>query len=147
MSTRATEGFFLGDVKVQPPVVLAPMAGYTGPVFRLLCRGMGAGLVYTEMLSSEALTREEDYRRAQLRLMRGEGPTVVQLFGADPGRLAESARMAEAIGAVAVDLNLGCPAPRVLRSGAGAALAARPDLARRCLAARAAPAPERRTLG
>lgn len=111
------------------------MAGYTSPPFRLLCCWMGAELVYTELISAEGLTREPNYRRSQLMLSSLEHPVAVQLFGADPRRLAESAAMAEAAGADIIDLNLGCPAPVVTHSGGGAALAAQPAIAVKCVRA------------
>lgn len=135
MTQPSPDAATIGTVTVRPPVGLAPMAGYTSLPMRLLARRAGAGLVYTEMLSAEALTRKPDYRATHLVFSPAEQPLAVQLFGADPGRLAEAAAMAAAAGAAIIDLNLGCPSPRIMRSGAGAALAAQPQRAAECLAA------------
>ncbi len=124
-------------MSVWPPVGLAPMAGYTGAPLRLLCRWLGAGLVYTELISAEAATRDREYAERQFRLESGEHPVAVQLAGSDPARLGDAAAMAEQAGADLVDLNLGCPASRVTRSLGGAALAAEPRLAESCLRAMA----------
>ena len=135
MSAGRLRQVSIGNVVVSPPIGLAPMAGYTSLPMRLLARRAGAGIVYTEMLSAEAMTRKPEYAAEHLVLSAHERPVVVQIFGGDPARLAEAAAMAEEAGASIIDLNLGCPAPKVMRSGAGAALAANPTKAARCLAA------------
>lgn len=117
----------IGSLAVDPPVVLAPMAGLTDTAFRLLVRGIGGcGLVVTEFVSAEGVRRGVRSELEKLRLHPGEHPVAVQLHGAGPAAMAEAARRAEAAGADAVDLNLGCPARAVRRSGAGAALLERP---------------------
>jgi tRNA-dihydrouridine synthase B len=104
------------------PVVPAPMCGYSDRPFRDLLRSTGARLVYTEMVSSEAMVRG-DPKTWQLMDFRGEEPPVaVQLFGSRADVLAESARIAVRAGAAVIDLNCGCPARKVVNSDCGAAL-------------------------
>ena len=111
------------SVKVDPPLVLAPLAGHTDRAFRALVRRLGGcGLVVTEMVSSEGLTRGSKASREIASVTEGERPVGVQLFGTDPHRLAESAVIVEELGANLVDVNMGCPVPKVTRLGAGAAL-------------------------
>ncbi|HPR63107.1 MAG TPA: tRNA-dihydrouridine synthase family protein [Thermoanaerobaculia bacterium] len=105
------------------PTILAPLAGYTHIDFRLLVRRIGgAGLVVGEFISSEALSRGIDRSLARLIVHPKEHPVSLQIFGFDPVRMAESARMAVAAGADIIDINAGCPSRRILRSRAGAAL-------------------------
>ncbi len=125
----------IGDVTIDPPAVQAPMAGVTSLAARMLAMRAGAGAVFTEMVSSEALTREPEREVGRLVLSPMEHPVAVQLFGADPARLAAAAQMAEAAGADIVDLNLGCPMAPVLNAGAGTKLAARPPQAGACVRA------------
>ena len=110
---------------VDPPLVLAPMSGVTDSPFRRLvkaCSGDAVGLVVTEFISVELLTRRHMRSMARMHFDPSESPLVVQIFGADVDRMAEAAKMIEGAGAVAVDLNCGCPAPKVVRRGGGAAL-------------------------
>ncbi len=120
---------------IGPPAVQAPMAGVTSLAARLLAMRAGAGAVYTEMVSAEALTREPEREIGKLELSPLEHPVAVQLVGADPARLAAAAAMAEAAGADIVDLNLGCPMTPVLNAGAGTKLAERPQVAGACVRA------------
>lgn len=112
----------IGPVRIETPLVLAPMAGVTNHAFRALCRRHGAGLVVTELLSSHAI----HYRNAKTFGMfdwdDSERPVSVQLFGGDPALMAEAAQVVEAHGADIVDLNMGCWVPKVAKNGAGAAL-------------------------
>jgi tRNA-dihydrouridine synthase B len=121
------------------PLLPAPMCGYTDRPFRDLLRVMGAHLVCTEMYSSEAMARA-DPKTWRLMDYPGEEPPVsVQIFGTRPDLMAESARIAVRLGAAVVDLNMGCPAKKIVRVGCGAALAENLPLARRiCQAVRAA---------
>jgi len=115
-------------------VLAAPMAGVTDKSFRVLAREFGCGLVYTEMISDKALTMGNRKTHAILDI-EGEPPSVaVQLFGRDPEVLAKAARMAEAEGACLVDLNMGCPTPKIVKNGEGAALMKNLDLAARIVA-------------
>jgi nifR3 family TIM-barrel protein len=124
-----------GPVPVDPPLVLAPMAGITDRQFRLILRRLGGvGLVTMEFISSEALVRRN--RRA-LRLLHycdEERPLSIQVYGSNPEKMAEAARIVESIGADVCDVNMGCPANKVLKGCAGCALMADLELARRIIA-------------
>ncbi len=121
----------LGNVAVEPALLLAPMAGITDQDFRLLIRRVGScGLVAMEFVSSEGLARENPRTLQMLAYSQEERPLSVQIYGADPARMAEAARIVEASGADVCDINMGCPAKKILRGGAGAALAADLELAR-----------------
>lgn len=118
----------IGGVHVEPPVVLAPMAGVTDSIYRRIMAEHGAGMVVTEMVSAEGLRR---YQPRTMRLCtRDEGldlPQAVQIFGREPLALAEAARKAESQGASLVDINAGCPVRKIVRQGAGASLLKDPD--------------------
>ncbi|MEW6377590.1 MAG: tRNA dihydrouridine synthase DusB [Thermodesulfobacteriota bacterium] len=106
----------LGNLQFNYPLFLAPMSGITDYPFRQLAREMGCGLVFTEMVSAEGLLRKGE---AFLKIGRDEHPVSVQLFGSNQEVLAEAAARAETIGADAIDLNMGCPAKQVIKTGAG----------------------------
>jgi nifR3 family TIM-barrel protein len=122
----------IGNVAVEPPLVLAPMAGITDRDFRLLIRRLGGcGLVSMEFISSEGLTRQRPGTLKLLHFVEEERPIAIQIYGSDPARMAEAARVVEAIGADVCDINMGCPANKVLKGCAGAALTADLPLATR----------------
>lgn len=111
------------SVRIDPPLVLAPLAGHTDRAYRALVRRLGGcGLVVTEMVSSEGLTRGSKASREIASVTESERPVGVQVFGTDPRRLGDSAGMVEELGANLVDVNMGCPVPKVTKQGAGAAL-------------------------
>ena len=113
----------IGPIEVEPPVVLAPMAGVTNPAFRRLCRDYGPGLYVTEMVSSRALVEGNAKTRGMMRPDPGAPVHSVQLSGVDPRVVGEAVRIAVGeMGADHVDLNMGCPVPKVTRLGGGAAL-------------------------
>jgi len=115
----------IGSVAVDPPLVLAPMAGITDRDFRLLIRRLGGcGLVSMEFISSEGLTRKRASTLKMLHFVDEERPIAIQIYGSDPTRMAEAARFVEAMGADICDINMGCPANKVLKGCAGAALTA-----------------------
>ena len=119
----------IGPYPLLSPVYVAPMAGVTDAPFRKIAREFGAGLACTEMISSEALVRRH---RESFRLMDVRWdlrPVSVQLMGGDPGVMAEAARMAEAAGADIVDINMGCPVPKVVKTSGGSSLLRDPDRA------------------
>ncbi|NTW67927.1 MAG: tRNA-dihydrouridine synthase family protein, partial [Nitrospirae bacterium] len=123
------------DVLKKNPLVLAPMAGITDFPFRMICKEMGAGLVFSEMLSVEALVREHKRTFGMLHTDPAERPVVFQIFGSTPETMAEAAQIVS-IGEVDfIDINMGCPVPKVLRSGAGSALLRDIVLAREIMAA------------
>jgi|YNPBryunderm2012_1023409.scaffolds.fasta_scaffold01376_6 nifR3 family TIM-barrel protein len=115
--------FVLRGTVVSPPLVLAPMAGITDRDFRLLIRRLGGcGLVCMEFISAEGLLRRNPSTLRMLHFVEEERPIAIQIYGSDPGRMAEAARQVEAMGADVCDINMGCPANKVLRGCAGAAL-------------------------
>uniref|UniRef100_UPI0021C990AF tRNA dihydrouridine synthase n=1 Tax=Microvirga sp. Mcv34 TaxID=2926016 RepID=UPI0021C990AF len=114
-------GFDIGAVNVEAAAILAPLSGVTDVAFRRIAKRLGAGLVVSEMVASDELVRGSE--EAQLRA-EGAGiePHVVQLAGCEPHWMAEAARVAEAAGARIIDINMGCPAKRVIGGYAGSAL-------------------------
>src|SRR5438552_18877790 len=119
----------VGPYTLSSPVHVAPRARVTDAPFRKIAREFGAGLACTEMISSEALVRRH---RESFRLMDlgwDQRPVSVQLMGGDPGVMAEAARMAEAAGADIVDINMGCPVPKVVKTSGGSSLLRDPDRA------------------
>ena len=130
----------IGGVYVDSRLALAPMAGVTDMAFRFVCREQGAGLTYTEMISSKALVYQDKKTISLLKLGQGEHPCAVQIFGSDPNCMAEAAAKAiEISGADLVDINMGCPVPKIVKSGDGSALMRNIPLAseivERCVAA------------
>ena len=125
----------VGGVRLPGNLFLAPVAGYSDAAFRSVCFELGADLCYTEMVSAEALTR--GHPKTGLLMDRAENETcyAIQLFGSKPDTLAAATRIAAARGPTLIDLNCGCPVPKVVRSGAGSALMKDPDLIRRIVAA------------
>ena len=118
----------IGPLAVDPPVVLAPMAGVTNAAFRRLCRSYGAGLYVSEMVSARALVEGNDKTGGMVTFASDEAVRSVQLYGVDPGVVAEAVRRVVDLGVDHVDLNTGCPSPKVTRRGGGAALPAHPVL-------------------
>ncbi|NMC51793.1 tRNA-dihydrouridine synthase [Candidatus Kuenenbacteria bacterium] len=109
----------------KPIVALAPMAGYTDSAFRLLCREFGADVVYSEMISVDGLCYKNKKTLDLLKFNSKECPLVFQLFGTDPDKFASAVKIINKIIAhhpVGIDINFGCPAPKVAQNGAGAAL-------------------------
>ncbi|MGH3015169.1 MAG: tRNA dihydrouridine synthase DusB [Gaiellaceae bacterium] len=123
------------DVEIPTRVVLAPMAGVSVQAFRRQGRRFGAGLVCSEMVSCAGLQHGNERTLGYLRLGRDESPLAVQIFGSEPGVMAEAARMVEDAGADIVDLNFGCPVRKVTKTGAGATLIEDPDRAAGIVAA------------
>ncbi len=120
-----------GSIRIDPPVVLAPMAGITDRQFRLILRKIGGvGLVTMEFISSEALVRNNKRTRALMRFAEAERPISIQIYGREPHNMAEAARVVEAIGADICDINMGCPANKILRGCSGCALMGDLDLAK-----------------
>jgi nifR3 family TIM-barrel protein len=121
----------LGAIALEVPVVLAPMAGITNTAFRRLCREFGAGLYVSEMITSRALVERGEKTMRLIRHHASETPRSIQLYGVDPRTVAEAVTMLVAEDrADHVDLNFGCPVPKVTRKGGGAALPWKLDLFR-----------------
>lgn len=120
----------IGSVELENNVFLAPMAGVTDMAFRILCKRQGCGLTYTEMVSAKGLHYKSDNTAVLLEIADEERPAAVQVFGSDPDIVAEAAKQAEAGGAAIIDINMGCPTPKIVKNGDGSALMKRPDLVR-----------------
>jgi tRNA-dihydrouridine synthase B len=115
--------FRIRDIQVDPPLILAPVAGYTDTLFRQAVKGLGGcGLVVSELVSTEGMTRNQGQSLHLARFKESERPVSIQIFGSDPGRMAESAGMVQEMGADIVDINLGCPVKKVVRQGGGSNL-------------------------
>ena len=117
----------IGRVALESPFVVAPMAGMTDTAFRrLVTRQGGCGLVVTEMVSSEGLVRGIDRTLEYAEYTEEERPVSIQIFGGDPGRMAEAARIVQDLGADIVDVNMGCPVPKIAKHSAGCSLMREP---------------------
>ncbi|GII65522.1 tRNA dihydrouridine synthase DusB [Sphaerisporangium krabiense] len=126
----------IGAIDVWPPVVLAPMAGVTNAAFRTLCREQGGGLYVSEMITTRGLVERNPKTLAMIRFPEGEAPRSVQLYGVDPEVVGRAVRIIAEEGlADHVDLNFGCPVPKVTRRGGGSALPYKRGLLRRVLRA------------
>jgi len=124
----------IGDIEIDSRLALAPMAGVTDLAFRAVCRELGAGLTFTEMVSAKALVYQDGKTRGLLRLGEGEHPAGAQIFGSDAVCMAEAAALAlEISGADFIDINMGCPVGKVVRSGDGSALMRDPEKAMRII--------------
>src|SRR5579862_1577364 len=130
MGQSVTDSWRLGGVSIPNRVVLAPLAGIGNWFVRLQAKRYGAGLVVSEMVSSFAVHyRNERTCRELLRIHPDEHPVSMQLFGHDPDVMASAAETVAAAGADLIDINMGCPVPKVCKTGAGAALLAEPSRA------------------
>jgi len=130
MTRSLNDSWTLGGVEISNRVVLAPLAGIGNWFVRLQAKRHGAGLVVSEMVSSFAVHyRNERTCRELLRIHPDEHPVSVQLFGHDPDVMAAAAERVAQAGADLIDINMGCPVPKVCKTGAGAALLEDPDLA------------------
>lgn len=116
----------IGGFIISPPTLLAPLAGYTDPIFRQLCARHGAGAGVTELLSATALAMNQRKTKDMVAFYPGERPRWAQLFAGDGPTLAAGAQVAVALGAELIDLNMGCPVRKVVATGAGAAWHQRP---------------------
>ena len=115
--------FTIGNVRIAPATVLAPMAGVTDTVFRRFIKNLGGcGLIMTEFTSADGLLRDQRVRGRYLHFYEDEHPISAQLFGSNPAVLADAARLVEDVGFDLVDLNLGCPAKKVVKCNGGSGL-------------------------
>ncbi len=128
-------GPVIGGVALDSPLILAPMAGVTDLPFRLLCKEQGCSLVYTEMVSAKAILYKNKNTRALLEVKEEEHPVAVQLFGSDPAVMAEIAAQVEEGPFEIIDVNMGCPVPKIVKNGEGSALMRNPKLAEKILTA------------
>ena len=125
----------IGNIELDVPVALAPMAGISDLPYRVICRKFGCGLTVSEMVSAKGLLYKNEKTFAMLQIDEAERPTAIQLFGSVPEELAEAARIVETRGADIIDFNMGCPVPKVVNNGEGSALMKTPELAGRILEA------------
>lgn len=119
----------IGNVVLDNQVILAPMAGVTDLPFRLLCREQGAGLLCMEMVSAKAIYYQNKNTQSLLEIHPDEGPVSLQLFGSQPQIMADMAKRIEERPFVILDINMGCPVPKVVNNGEGSALMKNPVLA------------------
>ncbi len=116
----------IGNVKLANPYILAPMAGVTDLPFRLLCKEQGAGLLCMEMISAKALLYKNKNTKALLEIHPEEYPVSLQLFGSDADIMSEIAKQIEHLPFQILDINMGCPVPKVVKNGEGSALMNQP---------------------
>lgn len=120
----------IGDIYIKNPVFLAPMAGFTDVAFRSICKSMGCGLTYTEMVSAKALYYGNENTQRLLMVSENERPLAVQIFGSDPYIMANIAeKLSERENVDIIDINMGCPALKIIKNGEGSALMKNPKLA------------------
>lgn len=118
----------IGNITLENNVFLAPMAGVTDLPFRLICKEMGCGLVYSEMVSAKGILYNNKNTTELLQVEDAERPTAIQLFGSDPQIMGEMGRKLEAYPFDILDVNMGCPAPKIVKNGEGSALTKNPEL-------------------
>ena len=120
--------YVIGGVELHNPFLLAPLAGVTDAVMRMLCTEQGAAMTCTEMVSAKGLFYGDRKTPALLYIPEDAGPTAVQIFGSEPEVMAEAACMLNSHPNVIIDINMGCPVPKVVKNGDGAALMKDPEL-------------------
>ena len=117
----------IGNLELENNIFLAPMAGITDLPFRLICKENGAGLVYTEMVSAKALLYGDEKTKLLLKTCKEEHPLAVQIFGSNLDAIAYASKYVSKIGEI-VDINMGCPAPKIVKNGDGSKLLLNLDL-------------------
>src|SRR5687768_4756648 len=122
-SNPLSRSFSIGSVHIEQPLALAPMAEVTDTYYRSLVKELGGvGLVVSEFISAEGLTRKNDRSHQMLAFEENERPVAIQIYGGDPDRMDDAAAIVEEQGVDIVDINMGCPVKKVVNSGAGSAL-------------------------
>ena len=111
----------IGNVKIANNIFLAPMAGITDKAYRIICREHGAGLVYTEMVSSKAIFYNDEKTKMLMNVENEKRPIAIQIFGSDPETMGYAAKEVSEIADI-IDINMGCPAPKVIKNGDGSKL-------------------------
>ncbi|MCR5127323.1 MAG: tRNA dihydrouridine synthase DusB [Lachnospiraceae bacterium] len=129
VSNATLHPLHIGSVTIDTPIILAPMAGVTDLPFRLLCKQMGAGLLCMEMVSAKAIHYKNKNTESLMAIDERELPVSLQLFGSEPELMAEVAHSIEERPFALLDLNMGCPVPKVVNNGEGSALMKDPKLA------------------
>lgn len=127
----------IDDVVLENEVFLAPMAGVTDLAFRLICKEYGSGLLYTEMINAKALCYDDEKTKGMLKIEEEEHPVAVQIFGSEPEFIAGATEILNEHSNEILDINMGCPAPKVVKNGDGSALMKTPELAAKVIEAAA----------
>ncbi|MEF9991511.1 MAG: tRNA dihydrouridine synthase DusB, partial [Peptostreptococcaceae bacterium] len=125
----------IGNVILDNKVFLSPMAGVTDLPFRLICKEQDCGMLYTEMINAKALCYDDQNTKKMLKIEEEEHPVAVQIFGSDPGFMGGAAEILNEYPNEILDINMGCPAPKVIKNGDGSALMKNPKLAEEVLKA------------
>ena len=119
----------IGNIQLDNEVFLSPMAGVTDLPFRLICKEKGCGMLYTEMINAKALCYDDENTKRMLKIEDEEHPIAVQIFGSDPEFMGKAAAIMNEYPNEILDINMGCPAPKVIKNGDGSALMRNPKLA------------------
>lgn len=125
----------IGNLELKNKVFLSPMAGVTDLPFRLICKEQGCGLLYTEMINGKALCYDDENTKKMLKIEEEEDPVAVQIFGSEPEFMGRATEIMNDYSNEILDINMGCPAPKVVKNGDGSALMKNPKLAEEVLRA------------
>ncbi|MGO0988068.1 tRNA dihydrouridine synthase DusB [Clostridioides difficile] len=125
----------VGNLELKNKVFLSPMAGVTDLPFRLICKEQECGLLYTEMINGKALCYDDENTKKMLKIEKEEHPVAVQIFGSEPDFMGRAAEIMNEYPNEILDINMGCPAPKVVKNGDGSALMKNPKLAEKVLKA------------
>ena len=125
----------IGNVQLDNEVFLSPMAGVTDLPFRTICKEKGCGMLYTEMINAKALCYDDENTKKMLKMEKDEHPVAVQIFGSDPDFMGKAASIMNQYPNEILDINMGCPAPKVVKNGDGSALMRNPKIAAEVLSA------------
>ncbi|HBG3571216.1 TPA: tRNA dihydrouridine synthase DusB [Clostridioides difficile] len=125
----------IGNLELKNKVFLSPMAGVTDLPFRLICKEQGCGILYTEMINGKALCYDDENTKKMLKIEEEEHPVAVQIFGSEPEFMGRAAEIMNDYSNEILDINMGCPAPKVVKNGDGSALMKNPKLAEEVLRA------------
>ena len=125
----------IGNLNLDNRVFLSPMAGVTDLPFRLICKEQDCGMLYTEMVNAKALCYDDQNTKKMLKIEEEEHPVAIQIFGSDPQYMGGAAKILNSYPNEILDINMGCPAPKVVKNGDGSALLKNPELAAKVLKA------------
>ena len=125
----------IGNLNLDNRVFLSPMAGVTDLPFRLICKEQDCGMLYTEMVNAQALCYDDQNTKKMLKIEEEEHPVAIQIFGSDPEYMGGAAKILNSYPNEILDINMGCPAPKVVKNGDGSALLKNPELAAKVLKA------------
>lgn len=125
----------IGNVEIDGNVFLSPMAGVTDLPFRLICKEKGCSMLYAEMINAKALCYDDENTKKMLKIEEKEQPVVVQIFGSEPKYMGQASSIMNDYNNIILDINMGCPAPKIVKNGDGSALMKNPKLAEEVLKA------------